>query len=108
MAKKNRSLINPAHYKSASIRGLVVEPADVIEAFVSEDAHLSQALKYLLRHGTKPGTTYLGDVGKGLWWVARAILVRKGKIELPPHPLTGAVLTVVDALIPDKKKKKKK
>ncbi len=74
--------INPRHY-DAKINGHPVQVADVIEAFVPNDAHLSQAIKYLLRAGRKQKSSYLEDVGKGLWWCARAILYKGGTIDLP-------------------------
>jgi Protein of unknwon function (DUF3310) len=76
--------INPEHYK-ATIDGKEIQVADVIEAFFLTDAHLSQACKYLLRAGKKPDSSYIKDVGKALWWCARAILWNGGTIDLPPQ-----------------------
>ena len=75
--------INPAHYDGI-VNGRPVQAVDIIEGFWVEDAHLSQAGKYLLRAGKKPGDSYLKDVGKCLWWCAKAIMFHKGVVELPP------------------------
>ena len=77
--------INPQHYKGVMIKGVEVQPADIIEAYFAQDGLLSQAAKYLLRAGRKPDSSYLKDVGKALWWCARAILAKKGTIDLPPQ-----------------------
>ncbi len=76
--------INPKHY-ALEVKGHKFEVADLMEARFSSDAHLAQALKYLLRAGRKPESSYLKDVGKCLWWCAKAILFRGGKIELPEN-----------------------
>lgn len=75
--------INPKHY-DGKINGQPVQVVDIIEAFVPDDAHLAQALKYLLRAGRKPENAYLKDVGKALWWLARALMFHNGEVELPP------------------------
>lgn len=77
--------INPKHYQGVKIKGVEVQPADIIEAYWAQDGHLSQAGKYLLRAGRKPDSSYLKDVGKCLWWCAKAILYHGGKVELPEN-----------------------
>ena len=76
---------NPKHYKGVIIKGVEIQPADIIEAYFSNDGLLSQAAKYLLRAGRKPEVSYLADVGKCLWWCARALLSKGGTIDLPPQ-----------------------
>ena len=93
--------INPAHYKN-TINGQEIQVVDVMEAFFLTDAHLSQACKYLLRAGRKADSSYIQDVGKALWWCARAILHRKGTIDLPPG--AEKQLTVNGVSIPIKVK----
>lgn len=83
MGKTNHSDINPHHYRG-QINGRPVEAVDIIEAFWADDAHLSQAGKYLLRAGKKAESSYLKDVGKALWWCAKAIMFHGGQVELPP------------------------
>lgn len=75
---------NPTHYKGIVIHGREVQPADIIEAYFKQDGLLSQAAKYMLRAGRKAAASYLEDVGKALWWCARAILSNGGIIDLPP------------------------
>lgn len=75
---------NPQHYKGVMIKGVEIQPADIIEAYFHSDGLLSQAAKYLLRAGRKPDSSYLADVGKALWWCARALLHKGGTIDLPP------------------------
>jgi hypothetical protein len=76
--------INPSHYQIV-INGKLVELVDINEALFSEDMHLSHAFKYLSRAGRKPSASYLSDVGKCLWWCAKAIMFHGGKhIALPP------------------------
>lgn len=79
---KPKTDINPGHYQN-QIKGVNVQAVDVIEAFFQQDAHLSQAFKYMARAGKKPESSYLKDVGKALWWLAKAILYHGGTIELP-------------------------
>ncbi len=74
--------INPKHYE-LEVKGHKFEVADLMEARFDGDAHLAQALKYMLRAGRKPSSSYIKDVNKCLWWCAKAILFRGGKIELP-------------------------
>jgi len=77
------SVINPKHYDIV-IRGHKIQAVDVIEARFAEDAHLSQAAKYLLRAGHKTDSSYVKDVGKCIWWCVRALMFNKVKhIELP-------------------------
>ena len=76
------STINPKHY-DIEVRGHKFQAVDLIEALFVQDAHLSQALKYLVRAGRKPESTYIRDVGKCLWWCAKAIMFHGGTIELP-------------------------
>lgn len=78
------TLVNPKHY-SVMIDGRSIQVVDIIEAFVVDDAHLAQALKYLLRAGRKPESAYIKDVGKALWWLAKALMFHGGDIELPPE-----------------------
>lgn len=77
--------INPAHYKGIMIKGVEVQPADIIEAYFKHDGLLSQAAKYMLRAGRKPDSSYLKDVGKMVWWGCRALLAHGGTIDLPPQ-----------------------
>lgn len=79
----SKSIINPQHYKGVIINGVEVQPADIVEAYFANDGLLSQAAKYLLRAGRKPESSYLADVGKCLWWCARAIILKGGTIDLP-------------------------
>lgn len=81
MTTKNQT--NPQHYRGVMIKGVEIQPADIIEAYFPQDGLLSQAAKYLLRAGRKPDASYLADVGKCLWWCARALLSRGGTIDLP-------------------------
>ncbi len=76
---------NPDHYKGVMIKGVEIQPADIIEAYFAEDGLLSHAAKYLLRAGRKSEASYIGDVAKCLWWCARAILKHGGTIDLPPQ-----------------------
>ncbi len=79
---KKHTVVNPKHYQTM-INGRPVQVVDIIEAFVADDAHLAQALKYLLRAGRKPEAAYIKDVGKALWWLAKALMFHNGEIELP-------------------------
>ncbi len=76
------SEVNPKHYQIV-VKGHKIQSADLIEALFPQDAHLSQALKYLTRAGRNPRSTYIKDVGKCLWWCARAIVFHGGIVELP-------------------------
>ncbi len=76
--------INPNHY-DLEVKGHKFQVADLMEALFPQDAHLSQALKYLFRAGRKADSTYLKDVGKCLWWCARSIWYHGGIVELPEH-----------------------
>ena len=78
--------INPKHY-DIEIKGHKFEVVDIIEACFPQDAHLAQAIKYLLRAGRKAENSYLKDVGKCLWWCAKAIIFHGGTIELPEGAL---------------------
>lgn len=95
----SNNTINPSHYKGILINGHEVQPADIIEAYFPNDGLLSQAAKYLLRAGRKPEESYLGDVGKCLWWCARAILKNGGTIDLPPGATTKLV-TINGQILP--------
>ena len=76
--------INPKHYNIV-IDGRTIEGIHLREALFADDMHLDNALKYLMRAGKKPDSSYIKDVGKCLWWCARAIMFHGGKhIELPP------------------------
>lgn len=75
--------INPKHY-DIDVKGYKFEVADLMEAHFPTDCHLSQALKYLMRAGRKPDSTYVKDVAKCLWWCAKCIMFHKGRFELPP------------------------
>lgn len=96
------SEINPPHYE-LEVKGHKFEVADLMEARFSQDAHLAQALKYLLRAGRKASTSYVKDVAKCLWWCAKAILYRGGTFELPE----GSPFMPL-GVIPHKKKTKRK
>lgn len=81
--------INPSHYQF-KLNGQIFEVADLMEAHFAEDMHLSQALKYMMRAGRKPSASYVSDVGKCLWWCARALMFKGAKhIELPPGAPKG-------------------
>ncbi len=75
--------VNPTHY-DLEIKGHKFMVVDIMEAVFLNDAHLSQAIKYLLRAGKKTSESYIDCVGKCLWWCARAIWFHKGRIDLPP------------------------
>lgn len=90
--KQEHTDINPKHYDGI-VNGRPVQAVDIIEGFWVDDAHLSQAGKYLLRAGKKPGNSYLSDVGKCLWWCAKAIIFHGGVIELPEAPKTRTAHT---------------
>ena len=79
-----KNVINPQHYQGVMIKGVEIQPADIIEGYFANDGLLSKAVKYLLRAGRKPDASYLADVGKCLWWCARALLSKGGHIDLPP------------------------
>lgn len=74
--------VNPKHY-DLTVKGHKFQTADLMEARFAQDAHLAQALKYLMRAGRKPETPYIKDVGKCLWWCAKAIIFHGGIVELP-------------------------
>lgn len=76
---------NPPHYKGIIIKGVEVQPADIIEAYFPTDGLLSHAAKYLLRAGRKQSASYISDVGKALWWCARALIHAGGSVDLPPQ-----------------------
>jgi len=93
---KGTSVINPKHY-DLIINGHKFQAVDVIEARFAEDAHLSQAVKYLLRAGHKTDSSYVKDVGKCVWWCVRALMFNKVKhIELP----AGAPVHVESLIVP--------
>lgn len=97
---------NPSHYKGVMIKGVEIQPADIIEAYFATDGLLSQAAKYLLRAGRKPDASYLADVGKCLWWCARALIHKGGTIDLPPQAERSKVsIDGVSLLTPARKKK---
>lgn len=83
--KKPKSTdINPTHYQF-KLHGKLYEVADLMEVCFHDDMHLANAFKYLMRAGKKPTSSYISDVGKCLWWCAKAIMFHGGKsIELPP------------------------
>lgn len=74
--------INPKHY-DLEVKGHKFQVADLIEACFAQDAHLAQAAKYMFRAGRKPDVSYVLDVGKCLWWCAKAIIFHGGTFELP-------------------------
>lgn len=71
-------MINPSHYRGETGRFQVV---DVIEEFCPDDAHLAHACTYMLRAGTKPGSSYVQDLKKSIWWHERAIAFATRRIE---------------------------
>ena len=81
------SKVNPKHY-DMMVNGHPLQVVDIMEAFFPQDVHLGQAVKYLLRAGRKGKSSYLEDVGKCLWWCAKAIMYHKGTVELPEGALT--------------------
>lgn len=98
---------NPQHYKGVMIKGVEIQPADIIEAYFPNDGLLSQAAKYLLRAGRKPENSYLEDVGKALWWCARALIAKGGHIDLPPT-VDKAKVTINGVVIAPGLKRKRK
>ena len=70
----NSDPLNPQHYKRTLSDGYSIQAADVIEAFFKDDAHRSQAFKYLARAGTKDFQPYHRDLGKCAWWCIRRII----------------------------------
>ncbi len=89
MGAMQMSKINPPHYDIV-IKGHKYQAVDLIEALFPQDAHMSQALKYLMRAGRKAEESYLADVNKCLWWCAKAIMFHGGKVELPRGALSRA------------------
>lgn len=55
---------NPDHYKQGGM-----EAIDVIEAYFPDQAHLANALKYILRLGRKDSETQ--EVSKIIWYLLR-------------------------------------
>ncbi len=81
--------INPKHYEF-KLGGKIHQVADLMEARFATDVHLGQALKYMMRAGRKSNASYLSDVGKCIWWCAKAVMYHGGKhIELPPNCPVG-------------------
>lgn len=77
------SAINPKHY-DIIVKGQPIQVVDLIEAIYPEDAHMSQALKYMLRAGRKTNSSFVQDIQKCIWWMVRALMFQKVKsIELP-------------------------
>jgi len=78
-----QSVINPKHY-DIIVKGQPIQVVDLIEAIYPEDAHMSQALKYMLRAGRKTDASFVQDMQKCIWWCVRALMFQKVKhIELP-------------------------
>jgi len=78
-----QSSINPKHY-DIIVKGQPIQVVDLIEAIFPEDAHMSQALKYMLRAGRKTSSSFVQDMQKCIWWCVRALMFQKVKsIELP-------------------------
>ncbi len=85
-SQSNSRVNHPKHYQATiTINGkkYPIEPADVIEAFASQDAHKSQAIKYLLRAGSKSDVSYVEDMAKARWWATRAVNFHGGHKEVP-------------------------
>ena len=90
-----KSVVNhPSHYKARIMIDpnnltvgpdgetyLEVEVVDMIEAFAVNDAHVSQALKYVGRGGKKDGK-YVENLAKAVWWLKRAIRFHGGHPEV--------------------------
>lgn len=80
----------PAHYQGNAtfIESLgdigYLEVVNVIEAFAIDDAHVSQALKYLLRAGRTDKSTYEEDIAKSIWWLMRTLKYRNAQSQLDP------------------------
>lgn len=88
--------LNPAHYRKRLSDGHPIQSADVIEAFFKNDAHRSQAFKYLGRAGEKDFQPYHRDLGKCAWWCIRRILC-----DRQYHELRGIVnLLVAHGVVP--------
>ncbi len=96
---------NPQHYKGVMIKGVEIQPADIIAGYFPTDGFLSQAVKYLLRAGRKPDSSYLADVGKCLWWCALAIVHKRGTIDLPPT-VSATMVTINNRSITTGRKRK--
>lgn len=90
MNKPKEQAINPKHY-DMKVNGHPIQVADIMEARFADDAHLAQAVKYLLRAGHKNESSYLNDLGKCVWWIMRAMMFHGAKsIEVPPDaPING-------------------
>ncbi len=98
------STLNPKHYE-LEVSGHKFEVADLMEARFDSDMHLSQALKYLMRAGRKPDSTYIKDVGKCIWWCVKAIMYRKGTFELPPGAGSSHVPPLITKTTKTRKRK---
>lgn len=60
--------VNPSHYKTEA----GIEAIEVIENYgLDVSYHLATAMKYLLRAGKKDGASYLTDLRKSEWFLAR-------------------------------------
>lgn len=64
--------INPQHYRSRGSEAM--QTVDVIENFFVDNAHRSQAFKYLARAGHKNGSDVLEDLEKAKWWIEREMV----------------------------------
>lgn len=58
---------HPPHYNKGGI-----EAIDVIEAW-DLNFNTGTVVKYIARHGRKPGETAIKDLQKGLWYLQREI-----------------------------------
>jgi hypothetical protein len=64
---------HPAHYGSGAY-----EAIKVIEAW-GLGFHLGNAVKYIARHGKKPGADVVEDLRKAVWYLQRAIAIGEDK-----------------------------
>lgn len=64
---KYESIDHPDHYQSSQI-----EAIDVIENY-GLDFSLGNAVKYILRAGRKPESSYVEDLSKASWYINREI-----------------------------------
>jgi len=75
---KYEKVNHPSHYQ-----GERVEAIDVIESY-SLNFSLGNAIKYLLRAGKKPDSSYEEDLAKAVWYIQREIQ-RSKKDETQPR-----------------------
>ena len=72
------AVCSPKHYRANGM-----EVIDVIEAFVPQNPHLANVVKYVLRAGRKDPDKYEEDLKKAAWYLDRAIQVAKRSTHNP-------------------------